>query len=227
MIDGFNKVGQSLFLSLGGVFMSALIIVDLQKDFMSHGALAVEDAEKIIPMINRVLKEPFKTVVASKDWHPLGHVSFASTHHKKVGDIMMYEGLEQHLWPDHCVQGAPGAEFVDTLNQAEIKKIFYKGSSQHVDSYSAFFDNLKKRSTGLHEFLKEREIKKIIIVGVALEFCVKSTALDARKLGYEVVVIREGVASLAKTEEERQRCFLTLEQEGVQVINLNNFLKLN
>ena len=203
--------------------MSALIIVDLQKDFMLSGSLTVKDAEKIIPVINRLSQEPFDTVVAAKDWHPRNHISFASTHNKQVGDIVIHEGGEQRLWPDHCIQGEWGSDFVETLDQTRIKKTFYKGSLKNTDSYSVFFDNSKKVSTGLDEFLQEMSIKRVVIVGLALEFCVKSTALDAKALGYDVILIEEGIASLAKTEEERKSSFSMLKKKGIQVFKLNSF----
>ncbi len=202
--------------------MSGLIIVDLQNDFMSDGRLAVKGAEKIIPVVNELVKGAFDCVVASRDWHPRGHVSFASTHNKQVGDILIYQGLEQHLWPDHCIQGESGSDLVESLDLTRIQKIINKGCLQDTDSYSCFFDNSKKNSTGLHEYLQKLLIKKIFIVGLALEFCVMSTALDAQKLGYEVVLIEGGVASLAETEQERDSYFLMLKKEGVQVVYLND-----
>lgn len=202
--------------------MSALIIVDLQKDFMSHGSLPVKGAEKVIPVINELAKEAFDCVVASKDWHPRGHVSFASTHNKRVGDILIHQGLEQRLWPDHCIQGESGSDFVEDLDLTRIEKIFNKGSLQDTDSYSSFFDNSKTIPTGLHEYLQKTSIKKIFIVGLALEFCVMSTALDAKKLGYEVLLVEEGVASLGETQQERDSYFLMLKKEGIQVVCLDN-----
>jgi nicotinamidase/pyrazinamidase len=200
--------------------MSALIIVDLQKDFMSHGSLAVKGAETIIPVINELTQRPFDCIVASKDWHPRGHISFASTHYKQIGDVILFEGQEQRLWPDHCIQGEVGSDFVDDLNQTQIAKVFFKGDSPDTDSYSAFFDNFKKKTTGLHEFLQSMSIKKVVIVGLVLEFCVISTALDAKKLGYEVTLIKEGVASLVETQQERETYFLMLKKEGVLSNNL-------
>jgi len=226
MINGFYKLGQCLFSFIWSISMSALIIVDLQKDFMLSGSLTVKDAEKIIPVINRLSQEPFDSVVAAKDWHPRNHISFASTHNKQVGDVIIHEGEEQQLWPDHCIQGESGSDFVETLDQTRIEKIFYKGSLKNTDSYSVFFDNSKKVSTGLDEFLQKMAIKRVVIVGLVLEFCVKSTALDAKALGYDVVLIEEGVASLAKTEEERQHSFLMIKKECIQVLELNSFYKI-
>ena len=179
--------------------MQALLIVDLQNDFMPKGSLAVPGVESIIPVINALIPK-FSCVIASKDWHPKNHISFASTHHKKIGEKLG----EQVLWPSHCIQGTFGSNFYEGLDQEGVKKIFYKGTMKGFDSYSAFFDDNKKMSTGLNEFLKERCINKIFITGIVLEYCVAATALDGVDLGYEVVIIKEGVGSLLSTEGQEK-----------------------
>lgn len=194
------------------VLMQVLLVVDLQKDFMQGGSLAVPGAELVVPVINALIPK-FEYVIASKDWHPEGHISFASTHHKKAGEKV--DG--QILWPDHCIQGTPGSDFCDTFDQMSIKKIFYKGTQQDGDSYSAFFDN-KKKSTGLKEFLDFYGITKIILTGLVLEYCVAATALDGIKLGYEVVIVKDGVASLI-SEEKEEKFFESLKKENIEVVS--------
>ncbi|MBM3191218.1 MAG: isochorismatase family protein [Chlamydiae bacterium] len=191
--------------------MSALIIVDLQKDFMPGGALAVQEADKILPVVNNLCQEAFDCIVASKDWHPKDHVSFKTA---KGG-----------LWPVHCVQNSQGAEFCEGWDVSKIKKIFYKGTLQEKDSYSAFFNGDQKKSTGLHEFLQAQGIHKIILIGLVLEYCVASTALDGKRLGYEVVVVKEGVASLA-SDQEKENFFLGLQEKGVNIIKFNDISRL-
>lgn len=168
----------------------ALIIVDVQNDFLKGGALGIEEGDQIIPFINDLMKD-FSLVVATKDWHPSNHSSFATSHHKKSGETIEISGYLQTLWPIHCVQNSYGSEFPSSLDQRDIKKIFYKGLDVDVDSYSAFFDNLKLRSTGLHEYLKEQGVEEVFIVGLVTDYCVKYTACDARDLGYTTFVITD------------------------------------
>lgn len=175
--------------------MHALIIVDVQNDFLPGGALAVKEGDKIIPFINQ-LQEKFSLVLATKDWHPSRHKSFASVHGKKPGAVIELHGLKQELWPDHCVQYTPGAAFAPDLNIDRIQKIFHKGIDPEIDSYSAFYDNARKRSTGLGEYLKEKGVDEITIVGLATDFCVKYSVLDALKLGFKVHIALKGCRSI-------------------------------
>lgn len=195
------------------LIVQALLIVDLQNDFMSKGALEVAGAEDIVPVINALIPR-FSCVIASKDWHPPKHGSFASTYHKKVGEKIG----DQILWPDHCVQGTFGANFSPLLSQEEIKKIFYKGATLSVDSYSAFFDDNKKNSTGLDEFLKREHISKIFITGLVLEYCITATALDGIRLGYKVAIVREGVKALVSLEEQK-KILKSLENQQVEILS--------
>ena len=133
--------------------MTALLIVDLQNDFLPGGALGIEEADQIIPVINQLLEMPFDIVVATQDWHPSDHVSFAHTHQKSVGETIQLEDVEQVLWPKHCVQKTKGAELHPLLKMDNIDKFIYKGTDTNIDSYSAFFDNAHKKSTHLHEYL--------------------------------------------------------------------------
>ena len=166
----------------------ALVVIDLQNDFCPGGALAVAGGDDIVPIVNRMIAEN-ENVVLTQDWHPAGHSSFASTHDGKqpFETIDMPYG-PQTLWPDHCVQGTKGAQFHPDLVWTRAELIIRKGFRKTIDSYSAFFENDHKTPTGLGGYLKERGIGSITLVGLATDFCVAYSALDARKLGIEVTV---------------------------------------
>ena len=166
----------------------ALVVIDLQNDFCPGGALAVAGGDDIVPIVNRMIAEN-ENVVLTQDWHPAGHSSFASTHDGKqpFETIDMPYG-PQTLWPDHCVQGTKGAQFHPDLVWTRAEIIIRKGFRKTIDSYSAFFENDHKTPTGLGGYLKERNISAITLVGLATDFCVAYSALDARKLGIEVTV---------------------------------------
>ena len=172
--------------------MNALIIVDLQNDFLPGGTLPVPRGDEVIPVANE-LQSRFDVVVATKDWHPPNHGSFAANHKdKKPGDRIILDGIEQILWPVHCVQNTPGAEFASAFDTSRIAHVFHKGIDPKIDSYSTFFDNAHRRETGLADYLKERSIKDIYLMGLALDYCVKYSALDARQLGLNTHVILDG-----------------------------------
>lgn len=171
--------------------MNALILVDVQYDFLPGGALAVSDGDKIIPVLNRI-QNHFDLVVATQDWHPKNHGSFASNHEgKNPFDTTLLGGLDQILWPDHCVQGEKGADFSSELNMNAVEAFFRKGTDPGIDSYSGFFDNGKKKSTGLGDFLKGRGVKRVYVGGLAADFCVGFTALDALELGFDTTLIED------------------------------------
>lgn len=164
--------------------MRALIIVDVQNDFCPGGALAVPQGDQIIPIINKMIPS-FDCVVQTQDWHPSDHSSFASNHeNKKEYEHIDMDYGEQVLWPDHCVQGTEGAAFHSDLNTQQTHMIIRKGFRKNIDSYSAFFENDHETVTGLHGYLQSRQVKELVITGLATDFCVKWTALDAMKLGY-------------------------------------------
>jgi nicotinamidase/pyrazinamidase len=172
--------------------MNALIIVDLQNDFLPGGALPVHRGDEVIPIANE-LQRRFELVLATQDWHPADHGSFAANHPgKKPGDRIILDGIEQILWPVHCVQNTHGAEFAPALDTSRIADVFHKGIERNIDSYSTFFDNAHRRHTGLAHYLKERSIKDIYLLGLALDYCVKYSALDARELGLNTHVILDG-----------------------------------
>lgn len=179
--------------------MKALVIVDIQNDFLPGGALAVDRGDEVIPFINNIQKD-YDVVVATQDWHPDNHRSFASQHvGRNVFDIVGLNGLEQVLWPDHCVQGTKGAEFSDALNQNKIEAVFRKGMEVEIDSYSGFFDNGHLKSTGLHGFLKERNVTEVHFCGLAADFCVYFSAMDALDLGYVSCIISKATKAIDKS----------------------------
>ena len=172
--------------------MKALILVDLQYDFMPGGALAVPHGDAVVPVANALLPR-FELVVATRDWHPPDHGSFASQHPgMKPGEKILLDGVEQVLWPDHCVQNTHGAELHADLDLSKIHHTVFKGSDPQVDSYSAFFDNARKRSTGLESFLREKGVDEAVLMGLATDYCVLFSALDAAELGFQTSVIQDG-----------------------------------
>lgn len=171
--------------------MKALIIVDVQNDFLPGGKLEVKNGDAVIPVINQ-LQEKFDLVVATQDWHPADHKSFASAHPgTKVFDEILLNGLSQVLWPDHCVQQTTGAEFSKLLDTKKIEAIFRKGMDKNIDSYSGFFDNGKKKATGMGAYLKGRGITEVYVTGLAGDFCVNFTAQDALDLGFAATIISD------------------------------------
>lgn len=171
--------------------MKALILVDIQNDFLPGGTLAVPEGDEILPVVNQILSFPFDAIVATKDWHPPDHVSFAPNHNKAVGQTVLLDDLEQILWPVHCVQNTPGSGLSPAINKEKIEKVFHKGTDEAIDSYSTFFDNRHLKATGLGDYLKERGIEDIYLAGLATDYCVKYSALDALKLGFNVFVITD------------------------------------
>ena len=170
---------------------AALIVVDVQNDFCPGGRLAVPDGDAVVAPINRLI-ERFDNVVLTQDWHPSGHSSFASSHSGQVpfASIAMPYG-QQTLWPDHCVQGTEGAEFHPALAWRKAQLVIRKGFRPAIDSYSAFFENDRKTATGLAGYLRERGLTKIVLAGLATDFCVAYSALDARRLGFSVSVVAD------------------------------------
>ena len=170
------------------VLFNALLVIDVQNDFCPNGALPVSQGDLIIQPINAVM-DNFNIVVLTQDWHPAGHKSFASSYENKkpFDSVEMFYGT-QVLWPDHCIQGSMGASFHSSLNLERADIIIRKGSNPAVDSYSAFFENDKVTPTGLHGYLKNRKVTDLTLVGLATDFCVAFSALDAANLGYSVTV---------------------------------------
>lgn len=196
---------------------TALIMVDVQNDFVPGGALAVPEGDAIVPIINRI-QPNYDMVVATQDFHPAGHGSFASSHAgKKVGDITRLGGLPQILWPDHCVQGTSGADFVQELDMTRVTKIFQKGTDNGIDSYSGMYDNGHQKSTGMAEWLKDQGVTDLYIVGLATDYCVKFTALDAVKEGFKVHMIREACRGVNLLPRDVDRSIDQMRKAGVEI----------
>lgn len=197
--------------------MKVLLIVDIQNDFLPSGALAIPDGAKVVPIINEILSK-FDLLIASKDWHPPNHISFATRHEKFPGDVVEVDELKQELWPNHCVQDTHGAEFSPHLKSDGIDKIFYKGIDSEIDGYSAFFDNAHHRSTGLEEYLKKKGIKEIYVAGLATDFCVKYTVLDGLKLGLKVHVIVDACAGINLRPGDVELAIKEMKEAGASFI---------
>jgi len=178
--------------------MDALILVDIQNDFLPGGALAVPRGDEIISVANR-LQERFGLVVATQDWHPAGHASFASSHvGKKVFEAVIIDGVEQILWPDHCVQGSRGAEFSKAFNTNRVEAIFRKGTDPAIDSYSTFYDNARRKSTGLEGYLKWKKVDRVFLAGLAADFCVSYSIMDALAMGFGAVLIKDATRAISE-----------------------------
>lgn len=202
--------------------MKALIIVDVQNDFTTGGRLAVDGGEEIIPLVNRIQDE-FELIVATQDWHPQDHKSFASNHPgKDPFDKILLNGLEQVLWPDHCVQGTHGAAFHAALRMNRVAAIFRKGMASSVDSYSGFYDNGRLRSTGLAGYLRECKVNEVFVAGLAADYCVYYTARDALAEGFQSNLIEDATRPIsaegfAKAKEDLLR-------SGAKVIESKDLL---
>jgi len=200
--------------------MNALVLVDIQNDFVPGGALAVADGDAVIPIANRLLSAgAFDLCVATQDWHPREHKSFAANHAgRKVGEIISLAGLPQVLWPVHCVQETAGAAFVDGLNIAAFDHVFRKGTDPAIDSYSGFFDNGHRRATGLGEYLQARGVSDVYVCGLATDYCVKFTALDARQLGFNVFLIEDACRGVNLKPGDVELAVEEMRSGGVSIV---------
>lgn len=197
--------------------MKALIIVDIQNDFVAGGSLEVPFGEQIIPLVNE-LSTRFDLVVATQDWHPPSHQSFASNHDgKKPFEKISLGGVDQVLWPDHCVQGSSGAAFHHDLDLNRVEAIFRKGMNPDIDSYSGFYDNGRKKSTGLEGYLKARGVGEVYVCGLAGDYCVYFTAKDALKAGFKTYLIEDATRSINIKDFEHAR--EDLRRSGGMIIN--------
>ncbi len=196
-----------------------LLLIDLQNDFVPGGALAVKDGDQIIPIANRLIaSDRFERVVATQDWHPADHASFAANHPgKKPGDLIDLHGLKQVLWPVHCVQNTGGALFVPGLETRRIARVFQKGTDPAIDSYSGFFDNGHRKSTGLGDWLKTLGVADVVICGIATDYCVKFSALDARELGLKVTLIEDACRGVDLNPGDVKRAVEEMRAAGVRV----------
>ncbi|MBN1694182.1 bifunctional nicotinamidase/pyrazinamidase [candidate division WOR-3 bacterium] len=196
----------------------ALVIVDVQNDFCPGGSLAVPEGDEIIPLINN-LSLKFKRVVATQDWHPRNHVSFAVNHPgKKVYDVIKYKGIEQVLWPEHCVSGTSGADFHTNLNTENLNLILRKGTNPEIDSYSAFQENDKKTITGLEGYLKNLNVRQTYFCGLALDYCVFYSAMDSIKIGFETYVIIDGTKGIDSPEGNIDKVLREMKECDIKII---------
>lgn len=205
--------------------MKALILVDIQNDFLPGGALAVPDGDKVIPIANR-LQAAFPLVVATQDWHPANHGSFAASHPgKNVFEHIELNGLPQTLWPVHCVQNTKGAELAATLNRDRIAKVFPKGTDAEIDSYSGLFDNGHRKSTGLGEWLKAQSVSEVFVCGLATDYCVKFTALDAAQMGFKTCFIEDASRGVNLQPDDVKNAIKEMERAGITVVQSVKLLK--
>ncbi|HJN51082.1 MAG: bifunctional nicotinamidase/pyrazinamidase [Pseudomonadales bacterium] len=196
-----------------------LVLVDIQNDFVSGGALAVPQGELVVPIANRIMGR-FDRIVATQDWHPANHGSFASQYPEgQVGDFIDLNGIQQILWPDHCVQHSEGAAFVAELDMARVERVFQKGTDSGVDSYSGFFDNGHRLATGLDEFLTDAGVTGITVMGLATDYCIKATVLDALQLGYAVDVILEGVRGVEGQTGDAANAIEAMADAGANMVH--------
>lgn len=195
----------------------ALIIVDVQNDFIPGGALPAKNGGEVVPVINELEKE-FEIVAATQDWHPQNHMSFASNHPgRKPGEVIELNGLQQVLWPDHCVQGSWGAEFHRELDMSRVDKVIRKGTDPQIDSYSGFFDNGRRKATGLEQYLRGREVTDVYVTGLATDYCVLWTARDAQSLGFATHVIADACRGVDLKPGDIERAFEEMRASKIDV----------
>lgn len=198
-----------------------LLLIDIQNDFLPGGALAVPYGDEIISIANQWISKSdfFDQVIATQDWHPKNHKSFASNHvGKSVGDVIDLNGTNQVLWPNHCVQNTEGAKISHKLNLEKIQRIFQKGANPEIDSYSGFFDNDHKSSTGLGAYLKEIGVTDVYLMGLATDYCVKFSALDCVGLGFKTHLIEAGCRGIDLNPGDVQRSLEEMEVAGVEIL---------
>ena len=197
--------------------MKTLVIIDAQNDFMPGGALAVPNGDLIVPSINQ-LQEKFDLVIATQDWHPKKHASFASSHKgSEEFEVINLDGIDQVMWPDHCIQNTNGANFHADLKTSKIEAIFRKGTDIKIDSYSGFYDNARLKSTGLTGYLKEKDASELYFVGLAAEYCVYFSILDALSEGFQVTLLEDGTKALKEEAFEKAR--IDILRKGGRIIN--------
>lgn len=200
--------------------MKALVIVDLQNDFVEGGALAVPGGCEIVPLVNEIQKR-FDLVVATQDWHPADHRSHANNHPgRNAGDVVELAGRPQVLWPAHCVEHTPGADFVPGLDRSRWEAVFRKGTDRDIDSYSGFFDNGGEHATGLGDFLYGRNVTDVYVLGLATDYCVKFTALDAVVLGFRTHLIQDACRAVNLQPDDGQDAIEEMRAGGVEIADI-------
>jgi len=194
--------------------MRALLLIDLQYDFCPGGSLAVARGDETIPIANQ-LTPKFDIVVATQDWHPPNHKSFAVNHPgKQPFEVIDLDGLAQVLWSAHCVQGTPGCGLHAGLDLTRLTKVFHKGTDPAIDSYSGFFDNGRRKATGLGDWLQARGVDDVVVMGLATDYCVKFTSLDARRMGMKVAVAADGCRGVELKAGDIDRAFAEMREAG-------------
>jgi len=197
---------------------TALIIVDVQNDFCPGGALAVDEGDQVVAVINRIAPA-FDVVVATRDWHPNDHVSFASNHEgREIGDQIEIDGLEQVLWPDHCVQGTKGADFHPDLDTRPINLILHKGTNSRLDSYSGFLETDHRTSTGLAAYLEGLDVSEVTVCGLATDYCVFFTAMDAVDAGFETRLVTDASRGINQPEGNLGKAIDEMKAAGVRFL---------
>ena len=198
----------------------ALIVVDVQNDFCEGGALAVPKAKEIIPYVNLLMEDStYDEIILTQDWHPANHKSFASNNGKKVGESIELNGYSQFMWPDHCVQGSFGAEFHKDLNLEKVTHIVQKGKNPEVDSYSGFQDNNQLVKTDLEDYLKFKDIELVEIVGLALDYCVKYTCIDAANAGFITCLHYKGTKAVNVKPGNDKDAIIELLENNVTILS--------
>lgn len=198
--------------------MKTLLLIDIQNDFLPGGALAVPGADELVPVVNALLPG-FDLVVATQDWHPPDHGSFAANHPgRDVFETIDLDGLPQTLWPVHCVQNTGGALFAPTLETRRIARVFPKGTNPRIDSYSGFHDNGHRNSTGLGDWLRTQGVKRLSVAGVATDYCVKFTVLDALAEGFAVDLLARACRGVDLTAGDSERALEEMRAAGAKVV---------
>lgn len=198
---------------------SALLVIDVQNDFCPGGRLPVEEGDGVVPVINRVMKS-FSLIVATQDWHPPDHISFASNHeNKKPFDTIDADGIEQVLWPAHCVAGSDGADFHPGLDTDRFSIILRKGTTNNLDSYSAFFENDRKTATGLSFYLRGLDVRSVYLCGLAADVCVFYSAMDAVNEGFDTFFVLDATRGVDVPEGNVEKAFSIMEDAGIHMID--------
>jgi len=199
--------------------MDALLVIDIQIDFCPGGALEVADGDQVIPVANRLMDQ-FDLVVATQDWHPANHKSFAANHPwRHPGQVIDLNGLDQILWPIHCVQDSFGAEFAPGLQTDQFERVFTKGTDPEIDSYSGFFDNGHRKATGMGDYLKEKGVDTVYVVGLAADYCVKFTVLDALELGFTTYLVTDATRGVNLEPDDTEKALKEMAEKGAILID--------
>ncbi|ACB74330.1 bifunctional nicotinamidase/pyrazinamidase [Opitutus terrae] len=197
--------------------MNALILVDIQNDFLPGGALPVPHGDEVVAVANRLL-DRFPVIVATQDWHPENHGSFAANRGQQPGTMAELGGLPQVMWPNHCVQNTGGAAFAPGLNTARIQRVFPKGTGPEIDSYSGFFDNRRRKATGLGDYLTLKGVTHVFVLGLATDYCVKATAIDAQQLGFTTTLVLDGCRGVELNPGDCDRALEEMQRAGVRLV---------